>query len=65
LRFVDGQAPLGQLPSGDYVLAVEAAREGGGREVLRLPFSWPATAATSTSAQGVGELGQLRLTVTP
>jgi hypothetical protein len=65
LRFVDGQTPLGQLPSGDYVLAVEAAREAGGREVLRIPFSWPATAATSASAQGVAELGQLRLTVTP
>src|SRR3546814_11767399 len=41
LRFAEGKAPLGKIPAGGYELVVEAAREVGGRERLRIPFQWP------------------------
>ena len=50
------------LTPGDYQLQVEAVREGGGREVVQIPFRWPAT-STSVSAQGKTELGNISLTI--
>lgn len=55
---------LRQLAPGQYTIAVEAAREGGGHEVVRVPFQWNGAAQTA-SAQGESELGQVRLAVTP
>ena len=63
--FVDGQAPLGTLAPGDYTLVVEAAREVGGREVVRVPFTWPATTAQHLSAQGSSELGTINFDINP
>ena len=53
---------LRNLPAGNYTLVVEAARELGGREVVRVPFRWggPNTA----SASGSSELGAVRVAVT-
>lgn len=65
LRFEAGQAPLGTLAAGEYELVVEAAREVGGREVVRIPFIWPADSARQASAKGTSELGNVRLTVRP
>ena len=65
LRFAQGKAPLGDLPPGDYKLGIEAAREVGGRELVSIPFEWPAKAATSLSASGKTELGAIKLNVTP
>jgi uncharacterized protein len=65
LRFVAGVAPLGALLPGRYVLAVEAARESGGREILRLPFEWPVKAQQHVAAQGKAELGAVVLEVLP
>lgn len=56
-------AALQSLPEGEYELVVEAAREVGGREVIRVPFQWP-TSDTLT-AQGDKELGALQLTLSP
>ena len=51
---------------GQYVLAVEAAREVGGREVVRVPFSWPAKpGAKPASAAGTTELGAISVTAKP
>lgn len=61
----DSQAPLKDLPPGDYRLVVEAAREVGGRELLRVPFSWPATEQQTHQAQGESELGSISVTVNP
>lgn len=61
----DSQAPLKDLPPGDYRLVVEAAREVGGRELLRVPFSWPATEQQTHQAQGESELGAISVTVNP
>jgi hypothetical protein len=56
---------LAGLPAGAYNLVVEAAREVGGREVLRAPFVWGAKAAKTSSAQGTSELGALSVTAKP
>jgi len=63
---VDGQqAPLKGLASGDYHLVVEAAREVGGRELLRIPFQWPPQGPQTLDAQGQHELGAITLQLTP
>ena len=56
---------LKDLPAGEYQLMVEAAREVGGRELLKIPFSWPATKAQSGQAQGGSELGKVTLRLVP
>ncbi|WAC63223.1 DUF2271 domain-containing protein [Pseudoxanthomonas sp. SL93] len=66
LSFTDKQPQLAKLAPGDYTLVVEAAREVGGRELLKIPFSWPAKKAPqSGKAQGSTELGAVSLTVKP
>ena len=64
LHFTLGKEPLAALANGDYRLRVEAAREVGGRELLEIPFSWPAKAST-LSAQGSNELSAITLTIKP
>ena len=63
LTFRDGKAPLGKLPAGDYQLVVEAAREVGGRELVRVPFTWPAKGKLAASAAGKEELGAVSISV--
>jgi hypothetical protein len=66
MSFTDKQPQLATLAPGDYTLVVEAAREVGGRELLKIPFSWPAKKAPqSGKAQGSTELGAVTLTVKP
>ena len=65
LRFSDGKPPLGTLAPGRYELVVEAAREVGGREALRIPFEWPVKAPAHLSAKGSEELGQINLDLNP
>ena len=65
LTFSSGKAPLGTLAPGSYQLVVEAAREVGGRELVRIPFQWPAAKTWSAKVQGENELGALTLTVQP
>jgi hypothetical protein len=65
LNFHDGKAPLGDMPAGKYELVVEAAREVGGREVVRVPFVWPASAPQQIAAQGSSELGAVKLDLAP
>jgi hypothetical protein len=65
LTFAAGKAPLGDLPPGEYGLVVEAAREVGGRELLRVPFQWPPPAAKTAAVQGEHELGAVTLDVKP
>ena len=65
LRFHGGQPPLGNLPAGHYQLVIEAAREVGGREVVRIPFEWPATKPQHLEGQGKSELGRITLDINP
>jgi hypothetical protein len=56
---------LDKLPAGDYVLVAEASREAGGREVVRIPFQWPAKTAQTTQTKGEHELGAVSVEVKP
>ena len=65
LSFTDAQPQLKDLAPGQYTLVVEAVREVGGRELVKIPFSWPAKAPQSGKAQGSSELGAVTLAVKP
>ncbi len=65
LKFDAGAEPLAKLKPGKYELVVEAVREVGGREALRIPFEWPIKAAAQGAAQGKTELGAVALTLNP
>jgi len=60
-----GAAKLKGLAPGSYNLVVEAAREVGGREILRVPFDWPAKKRVTASAKGSSELGAVALEIKP
>ena len=57
LSYTAGRGPLGTLAPGQYTLVVEAAREVGGLEVVRLPFAWPPKPGQTARAAGKAELG--------
>lgn len=65
MTFGNVRTQFDKLPAGDYKLVIEAAREGGGRELVRVPFSLPVKAAQSASASGKEELGKVSLNITP
>ncbi|HET9474676.1 MAG TPA: DUF2271 domain-containing protein [Steroidobacteraceae bacterium] len=65
LKFDAASAPLAKLAPGNYALVVEAVREVGGREAVRIPFEWPIKAAKRESVQGTKELGAVALTLNP
>lgn len=65
LSFASDKTALAKLPAGDYNLLVEAAREGGGREVVKVPFTWGGKDNKLASAQGSHELGKISVQVKP
>lgn len=65
LNFKDTDAQLAKLAPGKYNVVIEAVREVGGRELLRLPLEWPATQKQQATATGKTELGAVTLNVTP
>lgn len=65
VTFSSSHAAMAALAPGHYHLVVEAAREVGGRELVRVPLQWPATRRVTANAAGTSELGALRVTVTP
>lgn len=65
VTFRAGKSALAVLPPGAYQLVVEAVREVGGRELLRVPFQWPAPPAQPAAAKGQHELGQIKVNVKP
>jgi hypothetical protein len=62
VTFRADNATLRGLPAGQYTVAIEAAREAGGREVVRVPFQWGGGAA-ETTVQGTSELGAITVAV--
>lgn len=52
------------LAPGRYAIVVEAAREKGGRELVKVPFDWRGRRATG-SARGTAELGVVTAAITP
>src|SRR5688572_5290009 len=65
LKFDAKQGPLAHLKPGQYTVVVEAVREVGGREAVRIPFEWPIKAARRESAKGTKELGTVALSLNP
>ncbi|PVX29687.1 DUF2271 domain-containing protein [Sphingomonas pokkalii] len=62
LRLVAGRGAIAAITPGSYVLVVEAAREVGGRELVRLPFRWTGTSATAVG-KGSAELGTVSVSI--
>jgi hypothetical protein len=58
-------AALRGLSPGNYQLVVEASREKGGHELLRLPLAWPPTDAGLVQADGAQELGRVEVSLRP
>lgn len=65
LRLDESTGALNKLPDGKYRVVIEAVREVGGRELLKLPFAWPPTEATQAEAHGSSELGRVVLQTIP
>lgn len=60
--FSAAKAPLKGLKPGAYNLVVEAAREVGGHEAVRVPFVWGKPGKPAT-AKGSSELGAVTVSV--
>jgi len=65
LNFPVAKDALNKLPAGNYQLVIEAAREAGGRELVKVPLVWPPKSAQSFSAKGKEELGDVTVQVKP
>jgi hypothetical protein len=63
LSFGPARTGIDKLPAGDYKLVIEAAREAGGRELVRVPFTLPAKGKVAASANGKEELGAVALNI--
>lgn len=63
LRFDAKHPELAELPPGDYTLVVEAVREVGGRELVKVPLKWGG--AAGGKAQGTSELGLVTVVSKP
>lgn len=61
ISFTAGRGPIGALAPGQYTLVVEAAREVGGRELVRVPFAWPPRPGQAARATGSSELGAVSI----
>jgi hypothetical protein len=61
LTFSTSDEALKALADGEYNVVVEAAREVGGREMLRIPFTLGKTSSTAIS--GETELGQIEFSI--
>ncbi len=62
---VDTAAALKDLPAGQYSLVIEASREAGGHDLVKLPFAYSPAKPVSVSGKGDGELGDIRATYKP
>ena len=57
-------AALKDLKPGAYTMVVEAARENGGHDLVKVPFTWNGKAFAG-GATGDGELGDVKLAYKP
>jgi len=58
-------AKLAGLAPGEYQFVIEAAREVGGRELLRIPVQWPPKPGAEGKAKGEHELGAVSVALKP
>jgi len=62
LVFSGAKSQLSKLKPGAYTLVVEAAREVGGHEAVRVPFTW-GKPGKPAAAKGASELGAVTVSV--
>ena len=65
ISFGPGVNQLDKLPAGHYQMVIEAAREAGGRELVRVPFKLPLSGKQTANARGKEELGAVTLQINP
>ncbi|MDC7684638.1 DUF2271 domain-containing protein [Asticcacaulis sp. BYS171W] len=65
VKFDSNSPAFKGLAAGDYVLNVEASREGGGREVVKVPIKWDGKKASAGAAKGASELGDVKFAYKP
>lgn len=66
ISFGPAKTGIDKLAAGDYKLVLEASRESGGRELVKVPFTWPARGGKiAASAAGTEELGKVALSINP
>lgn len=58
-------AALKGLPAGQYSLVIEASREAGGHDLVKLPLSYSPAKPVTVSGKGDGELGDVRVAYKP
>jgi hypothetical protein len=63
LSFGGAKYGLDKLPAGDYKLVIEAAREAGGRELVRVPFTWPVKGKQAAASAGKEEIGAVSIAI--
>jgi hypothetical protein len=59
------RAPFAGLGAGEYQVVIEAAREVGGREILRIPLQWPPKTPETLKIKGEHELGAVAVDLKP
>ena len=65
VTFKGNSKQLASLAPGEYSLVIEAVREVGGRELLKVPFEWPIKQKQQQTVQGKAELGTITLDLVP
>ena len=63
LVFSGAKGPLKDLKPGQYNLVVEAAREVGGQEAVRVPFAWGGKPGAPATVKGTAEIGAVTVAV--
>lgn len=63
MKFDGAKHGLDKLPAGDYKLVVEASREAGGRELVKVPFTWAGKGKVAAKSAGKEELGAVALEI--
>lgn len=53
------------VKAGKYAIVVEAAREKGGREIVKVPFNWKPGGSVNGSASGSNEVGKVTVSIKP
>lgn len=63
--FGASRAQLNAIPAGAYEFVIEAAREVGEREILRILIEWPLKSGDPLEIRGERELGLVTIAVKP
>jgi hypothetical protein len=62
---LDSAVALKDLKAGTYSVVVEASREAGGHDLVKVPFAYAPARAVTSAAKGDGELGEVKVLYKP